>query len=86
MWRGVHAAGYYHATPALARTGARALGASVLMGAVLAALSPSAEFWFAVPAWHRVPWLAGLVVAGSLTYAAALWVSGLRLAQLQHRI
>ena len=86
LWRGVHAAGYYQATPALARTSARALAASALLGGVLAALSPSAEFWFAVPALHRVPWLAGLVTAGGLTYAAALWISGLRMAELQHRI
>ena len=86
LWRGVQAAGYYQPTPGLARTGARALGASVLMGAVLAALSPSAEFWFAASALHRVPWLAGLVAVGGLTYGAVLWVSGLRLAQLQHRI
>ena len=86
LWRGVHGAGYYQATPALGRTAVRALGASALMGAVLAALSPSAEFWFAASALHRVPWLAGLVAAGGLTYAAALWVSGLRVAQLQHRI
>ena len=86
LWRGVHGAGYYQATSALGRTAVRALGASALMGAVLAALSPSAEFWFAASALHRVPWLVGLVAAGGLTYAAALWVSGLRVAQLQHRI
>ena len=86
LWRGVQAAGYYQSTPALARTGALALAASLLMGTLLSALSPSAEFWFAASTLNRVPWLLGLVAAGGLTYAAALWVGGLRVAQLLHRV
>ena len=86
LWRGVQGAGHYRPSPALVGTSTRALAAALLMGGVLAALSPSAEYWFAMPALHRLPWLAGLVAAGGLTYAAALWLSGLRPSQLLHRV
>ena len=86
LWRGVAAAGYYQATAGLARTAWRAVLAAALMGAVLAALAPSAEQWMALPSLQRIPWLAGLVLAGGSVYLAALWLVGWRPAEIDHRV
>ena len=85
LWRGVDGAGYYRATPLLVRTAWRALAAAALMGGLLAVFSPEAASWLAASALERIAWLAGLVLMGGLTYLAALWVGGLRPAELQHR-
>lgn len=85
LWRGVDGAGYYRATPLLVRTAWRALAAAALMGGLLAAFSPEAASWLAASALERIAWLAGLVLMGGLTYLAALWIGGLRPAELQHR-
>ena len=86
LWRGVAAAGYYRATARLARTAWRAVLAAALMGALLAALAPSAEHWLALPPLQRIPWLAGLVLAGGAIYLAALWLLGWRPAEIDHRV
>ena len=86
LWRGVAAAGYYRATARLARTAWRAVLAAALMGALLAALAPSAEHWLALPSLQRIPWLVGLVLAGGMVYLAALWLMGWRPAEIDHRV
>ena len=86
LWRGVRRAGYYQGTRRLALTAWRVLFAAAFMGAVLAVLVPSKAYWLLLPTAQRILWLAALILLGILAYGAALWLSGLRKAELKHYI
>ncbi len=86
LWGGVRQAGFYQVTPRLVRTAWRAIAASALMGALLLALSPSADYWLLQSSAQHFAWLAGLILIGGSVYLAVLWLSGLRPADLEHRI
>ena len=86
LWRGVVGRGYFVADSQLMRTGIRVLTAVTCMGLTLAVASPSDAFWLLASTLERVLWLLGVVAAGSLAYAGALWVCGLALDDIRHRV
>ena len=55
------------------------------MAAVLWLAAGHGEDWLAARAMHRVFWLAGVVLAGALTYFLALWLLGFRLSDFKRR-
>jgi len=83
----VNAALLYHhlqSTHFTRQAGWRALlwQGGVAMAAMVAWLllwTPDAEVWFAADAWHRVGWLAGLVLSAVALYGGVLWLLGVRL-------
>ncbi len=86
LWRGVVGRGYLVAGRELMRTGFFALVAVAGMGLTLAAASPGDTFWLLAPVLERVGWLLGVVAAGGLVYAGTLWVCGLTLDDIRHRV
>ncbi|HYC48346.1 MAG TPA: murein biosynthesis integral membrane protein MurJ [Burkholderiales bacterium] len=56
------------------------------MGAMLWLASGSTLEWLAGGASQRVLWLAAIVPAGAVTYFAALWILGFRLADFNRRV
>ena len=85
LWRGAASRGYLVAGRQLLRCGLRVLGSVACMGLALAAMAPSDSFWISASITERVLWLAGIVAGGSLVYASALGVGGLRLDEIRHR-
>lgn len=69
----------YTPQPGWAAFGLKLALAVYIMGTVLWLTSGTAADWLAANALHRVTRLTGVVVAGALTYFAALWVFGFRL-------
>jgi putative peptidoglycan lipid II flippase len=57
--------------------------ALVLMSAVLLLIPPLMQDFAALPWWRRAVQLAGLVVAGALTFGIVAYFGGVRLAQLR---
>ena len=55
------------------------------MAAVLWLAAGHGEDWLTARALHRVFWLAGVVLAGALTYFLALWLMGFRLSDFKRR-
>ena len=86
LWRGAVERGYSAADAQMTGAALRALAGAAGMGVVLAALSPSDPFWLSAAVWERVLWLLGVIGAGGLVYAGALWGSGLRLRDIRHRV
>ena len=86
LWRGVRRARYWQGTRLLARTAWRALFAAAFMGMLLVVLAPGKAYWLALPPAGRIIWLAALVALGALAYGAALWLFGVRRAELTHYV
>jgi putative peptidoglycan lipid II flippase len=57
--------------------------ASALMAAFLWWFGGDIATWLATSKWHRIGWLAGLVVGGIGVYFASLWVMGVRAGQFR---
>jgi len=60
--------------------------ASIVMGVVLIALTPSDGYWLSIGNWQRVGWLATVVGIGLSAYSAMLFVCGVRPGELRHRV
>ena len=86
LLRGVVGRGYFIADSQLMITGIRVLTAVICMGLILTVAAPNDAFWLLATTLERVLWLFGVVAVGSLIYAAALWVCGLTLADIRHRV
>jgi putative peptidoglycan lipid II flippase len=84
LGRGLRQAGILHWHPGWGMLLMQVTVASGLMGGVLLWLQPDLPLWSAMDLWHRVAWLASLVVLGKALYFASLWVSGLRPRHLRH--
>lgn len=74
--------GIYRPRPGWLATWSRTLAATAVMAAVLLALNPAADQWELMGGAMRAAWLAGLIAAGALSYAAVLVALGLRPADL----
>ena len=86
LCRGVIERGDLAADGPLIATGIRVLAAVTCMGLILAAVAPADAFWLLASTLERVGWLMGAVAAGGLVYGAALWVCGLTVADIRHRV
>ena len=86
LWRAVVRRGYLVADRQLVHMGVRVLPAALCMGLILTVLSPSDAFWLVASTLERVLWLMGVVALGSAAYGAALWVTGVRLRHIRHRV
>ena len=86
LYRGVIERGYYQPGSGVRRSGVASLLAVVVMGIVLASVTPSAGFWVLISTAERVAWLTGLVVAGGVVYLATLAVLGFNLRTLRHHV
>ena len=86
LLRGVAERGYFVLDGQLTRTATRVLAAVTCMGLTLAVAAPNDAFWLLTSTLERVLWLFGVVASGGLVYAAALWVCGLTLTDIRHRV
>ncbi|HSC06878.1 MAG TPA: hypothetical protein VLD59_08645, partial [Steroidobacteraceae bacterium] len=84
LFRGLRRAGVYHAAPGWKKFAFQVLAANLVMGAVLWWLGAGLDAWLAYGAWERAMRLGACVLAGGAVYFAALWVGGLRYAELLH--
>ncbi|MBS0211660.1 MAG: murein biosynthesis integral membrane protein MurJ [Proteobacteria bacterium] len=78
LWHWLRKTGVYQRQPGWLRFGARLLVACMAMVAVILLGLHWGPDFTAVPAWHRVVWLGGIVLAGVATYALAMLAMGLR--------
>jgi putative peptidoglycan lipid II flippase len=83
LWRGLVKAGVYRPKPGWGVLIARILFANAVMAALLVFLSGDLASWLALPPLQRAARLAGCVVAAAVAYFAALYISGVRLAQMR---
>jgi putative peptidoglycan lipid II flippase len=83
LWRGLVKTGVYRPRPGWSALLARILFANVAMAALLLWLAGDLEGWLATPPLARALKLAACIAAGAATYFAALFFSGLRLAQMR---
>lgn len=86
LWKGAVGRGYFAVDAELWRVGIRVLVAVACMGLTLVAASPDDSFWLLASTLERVAWLLGVVAGGGLAYAGALWVCGLTLGDIRHRV
>ncbi|MDP6374232.1 MAG: murein biosynthesis integral membrane protein MurJ [Pseudomonadales bacterium] len=86
LFRGVRERGFYAATAGLRRMVVLSVLASIVMGVVLIALTPSDGYWLSIGNWQRVGWLATVVGIGLSAYSAMLFVCGVRPGELRHRV
>ncbi len=86
LWRGALRQGYFSLSAAFLRTSIRVLAAAMVMGLVLAAISPSDAYWISAATAKRVVWLFAVVAIGGMTYAAVLWVCGMRWRDVRHQV
>lgn len=79
LWRYLRRAGLYRPLPGWGAFALRLLVACVAMAAAVLALRAWVGEWTAMDAWQlRVGWLLLIVAAGAVTYAVAMFASGLR--------
>jgi len=83
LWRGLVKAGVYRPKPGWGVLIARILFANAVMAGLLIFLSGDLAGWLALPPLQRAARLALCVVAAAAAYFAALYVSGVRLAQMR---
>ena len=62
---------------------ARIVFANAVMAGLLIWMAGDTASWLATPPLHRAAQLAVCIVAAALTYFAALWISGVRLAHMR---
>ncbi len=78
LWRQLRKEGAYMPAPGWARLGAQITAAAVLMVSVVVALLPDLSMWSQWRALERLLNLLLLISAGAVTYAAAIWLLGVR--------
>lgn len=83
LWRGLVKAQVYQPRPGWGVLVARILFANGVMAALLIWLGGDVARWLAMPALARAGNLALCIVAAALAYFAALYISGLRMAQMR---
>ena len=83
LWRGLVKTGIYKPRPGWGVLLARILFANAVMAGLLLWMGADLADWLATPPLQRALRLAGCVVAGAAIYFAALFVSGVRLAQMR---
>jgi putative peptidoglycan lipid II flippase len=83
LWRGLVKTGVYKPKAGWGVLIARILFANAVMAALLVWMAGSTADWLALPPLHRASRLAGCIVAAAATYFAALYISGVRLAQMR---
>ena len=85
LWRGLYLSGRCRPSRLTAQTTLRCvLGCGVMVLALLA-VTPDAQAWLAATVFTRALWLFESVAAGASAYLAVVWLSGGRIAHLQHR-
>jgi putative peptidoglycan lipid II flippase len=83
LWRGLVKQGVYKPRPGWGVLMARILFANAIMAALLVWMAGDTADWLATAPLHRAGRLAICIVAAAVAYFAALWVSGVRLAQMR---
>ncbi|MFO1428162.1 MAG: murein biosynthesis integral membrane protein MurJ [Steroidobacteraceae bacterium] len=83
LWRGLRREGVYRPEPGWPRLLAQIGFASVVMAAALIWLGGDIADWLAASPLHRAVRLAGCIVVAAALYFGALFVAGLRLAELR---
>jgi len=83
LWRGLVKQGVYTPRPGWGVLLARILFANAVMAGLLIWWAGSTSDWLALPPLHRALRLAACIVAAAAAYFAALYVSGVRLAQMR---
>jgi putative peptidoglycan lipid II flippase len=83
LWRGLVKQGVYKPRPGWGVLLARILFANAVMAALLLYLGGDIQGWLAAAPLQRAARLAFCVTAGAAAYFAALYVSGVRLAQMR---
>ena len=83
LWRGLRRRGVYQPLPGWSRLITQVLVALLVMAVYLLWFDAQIVDWLALPTLERVVWLAGAVMGGAVLYFAALWVVGVRPAQLK---
>jgi putative peptidoglycan lipid II flippase len=83
LWRGLVKQGVYKPRPGWGVLLARIVFANAVMAALLIWMGGDMAGWLELSPLHRAARLAVCVVAGAVTYFAALYLSGVRLAQMR---
>jgi putative peptidoglycan lipid II flippase len=83
LWRGLGKQGVYMPRPGWGVLLARIVFANGVMAALLIWLGGDTAGWLAMPPLHRAARLAICIAAAAMAYFAALWISGVRLAQMR---
>ena len=83
LWRYLRSAGLHRPRPGWGVLALRLAGACVAMAAAVLAMRGWIGDFRALATWWRVFWLLATVGAGVVAYAGALWLAGLRPADLR---
>jgi putative peptidoglycan lipid II flippase len=83
LWRGLVKAGVYKPKAGWGVLVARIVFANAVMAALLVWMAGDIAEWLALPPFQRAARLAVCVVAAAALYFAALYVAGVRLAQMR---
>jgi putative peptidoglycan lipid II flippase len=83
LWRGLVKQGVYKPQPGWGVLVTRVLFANAVMAALLLWLGGDLASWLAYAPFERATRLAAFIVAAAAVYFAALWLSGMRLAQMR---
>lgn len=84
LWWYLRRAAVYAVQPGWARFLRQLLLAAAVMVAVVLAILSAWDAWTTWPWWERVWRLLAVVAAGGASYAAALWMQGIRPSDLRH--
>jgi putative peptidoglycan lipid II flippase len=84
LWRGLARAGVYRPQPGWRALLARIVLANAAMAGLLVWLGGDLAGWLQLSPLHRALRLGGCIVAGAVTYFAALYLSGTRLRHVRN--
>jgi putative peptidoglycan lipid II flippase len=83
LWRGLVKQGVYRPRPGWGVLLTRILFANAVMAGLLVWMADDMADWLATPPLHRAARLAVCIVVAAAAYFSALWISGVRLAQMR---
>jgi putative peptidoglycan lipid II flippase len=83
LWRGLRKTGVYRPAPGWALLLTRIVFANAVMAGLLFWMAGDLTAWLELPPLHRALRLAACILAAAACYFAALFVSGVRLAQMR---